>query len=135
MESFAATFWVIFGAGVAFFALYAFYRLGGWLCHLAIEAAAAERREKLQAWRAQRAQQQRTTAVLEALEALDNDEVLGLYVQLQSTPYVYGDTKKARKARNERSKIQSQLRRLVPSAAAREALYKGWVGDVPCPEN
>jgi len=141
MESFAVTFWVIsgfwaiFGAGAAFFALYAFYRLGGWLRHLANEAAAAKRHEEFQAWRAQRAQQQRTAAVLEALEALDNDEVLGLYVQLQSTPYVPGNTKKARKARNERSKIQSQLRRLVPSATAREAMYKGWVGDVPCPEN
>ena len=135
MESFAATFWVIIGAGAGVFGLYAFYRLGGWLRHLANEPAATKRHEEFQARRAQRAQQQRTTAVLEALEALDNDEVLGLYVQLRSTPYVYGNTKKARKARNERSKIQSQLRRLVPSATAREALYKGWVGDVPCPEN
>ena len=135
MESFAATFWVIVGAGAGVFGLYAFYRLGGWLRHLADEAVATKRHEEFQAWRAQRAQQQRTAAVLEALEALDNDEVLGLYVQLRSTPYVYGNTKKARKARNERSKIQSQLRRLVPSATAREAMYKGWVGDVPCPEN
>ena len=66
MESFAATFWVIVGAGVYVFGLYAwlytFYRLGGWLRHLADEAAAAKRHEKFQACHAQRAQQDSVTA-------------------------------------------------------------------------
>ncbi len=135
MEEFTTTFGAVAGAGAAAMVFYAFYRVGRWLRDAIDEAAEASKRERYLKRRARVAQQQREVAVQEALQALDNDDVLGLYVQLQSTPYVLGHTKKARKARAERSKIQSRLRRLVPSAAAREALYKGWVGEAPYPKN
>ncbi len=58
-----------------------------------------------------------------AMEALQDPEVSEILEALRAVPYSHGHTKAAKKQNYERNKVQAKLRKYVPDANIRGAIY------------